>query len=282
MSDQAAVADIPGLAHALVAGNLAALLTVFIAVAGHALLDRHALAAADDVLARNFFANLAADPVADGAGRVAVVFAAVVAAAVATIVTAAVAAGVAARVAAIVVVVTTAAVEATLHAAQEGGFFAAFPVATVNNAALGCANFLAGDAVLHAGPLFGVGHAHPHAADFVMALGNQPAAGLATGASFRNQLNLADRTADVATFLPVAGLLDHVCFRDPLVAGDGAVLLVAASVAAVGLGGRDLLLVVLLQIVSPDGKCQHGCHSPSQHRHTNSLPDHAFSLFCVH
>jgi len=277
MGDHAAVGHIPGLAHALVAGNLAALLTVFIAVAGHALLDRHALAAADHVLASNFFADLAAHPVANSAGRAAVVLAAVVAAAVAT----AVAAGVAAGVAAVAVVVTTAAVEATLHAAEEGGFFAALPVAAVNHAALGRANFLAGDAVLDAGPLFGVGHAHPHAADFVVALGNQPAAGLATGASFRDQLGLADRTADVATFVPVAGLLDHVCFRDPLVAGDGAVLLIAAA-AAVGLGGRDLLLVVLLQIVSPDGKCQHGCHCPSQHRHTKFLPDHAFSLFCVH
>jgi len=230
------------------------------------------------VVARNFFANLAAHPVATGAGRVAVVLAAIVAATIAT----AIATGVAAGIAAAIAMVTAEAIEAPLDAAQEGDLFAALPVTTVHHAADGRAFILARDAALDAGPLFRVRYAHLHAADLIVALGNQVPAGHATGARFRNTLGLGDVTHNVATFLPVAGLLDHVGLGDPFVASDRAVLLVAGAAVRSALGWGNLFLrIFLLQVIGPKRKCQHGCHSPSQHRHTNSLPDHALSLYCV-
>jgi hypothetical protein len=206
------------------------------------------------VLARNFFTNLAAHPVADSPGAVVV------------------AAIVAARIAAIAVVTT----EATEAAAQCRDF-AALPVAAVNNATVSRADFLAGHAPLDAALLDRVRNAHADGAAHFVALGNHVPAGDALGALFRNKLSLVHGTDDVATFVPVAGLLDHVSFGDPFPGMDGAVV-IAAAVRA--LGRRNLFLrVVLLEIVPAEGKSQHGCHSPSQHRHTNSLPDHAFSLF---
>ncbi len=271
VGDHAGVRFIVGFAHALVAGPLANFLAGFVGVAGHALRNRHAFAAAHHLFAGYFFPHLAAHPVTNGAGLV--------------VTATGIAAGVAAATAGIaaVAVVTARTVHTLLEAADKRQLFAALPVTAIDAATLNRAHFLAGDAVLVAGPLFGVGNAHAHAASLFVALGDELAAGDAAGAGFRNAFRLVDGTGLFTALVLVAGLLDHVGFRNPLVASHGVVLLVAAA-AVRALGRRNLLLgivlrVFLLQIVCAKRKSQHGRHCPSQHRQTKLLPDHAFSLF---
>jgi hypothetical protein len=264
------VAFLVSLAHGPVVGDVADFLARLAAIAGHALLDRHALGAADALRDRALFPRRAGNPVADRAG--AGTAAAAVAAGVARV-----AAGIAAAVVA----------EGAMELAGEGFDLAAFPVPTIHAAAFRAANLLANRVAFDAAAFFGVRNANVHAHAFIVAFRDALAAGDAAGASLGDALDLASGVTFVATFRAITGLLDHVGFRDPLVAGDRAILRIAAAAtdSRRGCGRRHLLLgsvglrcIFDLHLVSAEGKSQHGRHSPSQHSKTNTLPDHAFSL----
>jgi hypothetical protein len=214
-----AVGFVAGLAHGLVASLLANFLASLALVAGHALLDRDALMALHDLLDLLLFPNLVGNPVTNAPGVVVLARFLAAGSLAATARTARVATA----------VVTAGAIEPFLEATEERQLLAAFPVATILANLHGLANFFANRAVFVHGPLFRVRNPNLHANGLFMAFRNKLLAGNATGPLFRNALRLASRVGFLATFVLVAGLLDHVGFRNPFVATHGDVLRITAA-----------------------------------------------------